>query len=191
MLSQSPPLDALVVPSEDYHQVHHPFCIIPLIVLLDPASSLFFFFQFSALFSNPVDLYFLTWYLFCDAICIYFHFAERICVRTRQAPRIRFRLHWKCRFVTSFKYFLDAFSVLVCFFIIVASIGLGFKLPPVSAFSCNCFNSTYRVLSIQLIGSRGSKNCFYNFEKELRFLVVCYTAMPWVVFVYFKHDEIS
>lgn len=60
MLSQSPPLDALVVPSEDYHQVHHPFCIIPLIVLLDPASSLFFFFQFSALFSNPVDLYFLT-----------------------------------------------------------------------------------------------------------------------------------
>ena len=76
--------------------------------------------------------------------------------------------------------FLDAFSVLVCFFIIVASIGLGFKLPPVSAFSCNCFNSTYRVLSIQLIGSRGSKNCFYNFEKELRFLVVCYTSMPCV-----------
>ncbi|KAG4987887.1 hypothetical protein JHK85_030870 [Glycine max] len=78
MLSQSPPLDALVVPSEDYHQ------------------------------------------------------SEYVSARDKRRE------------------FVSGFTGSA------ASIGLGFKLPPVSAFSCNCFNSTYRVLSIQLIGSRGS-----------------------------------
>jgi len=51
MATHSPPLDALVVPSEDYHQVHDP---IP-VMLLDPKCSLF-----SIISSNTFDLSSLT-----------------------------------------------------------------------------------------------------------------------------------
>ena len=100
MLSHSPPLDALVVPSEDYHQVEH-------------TSTFWFgywFMYLSVYHAQLTGWSIFRWYDF-DVDCITW-LAERIRIREGQTARIRVWFHRKRWYDTVLDMFLSVIASL-------------------------------------------------------------------------------
>ena len=93
MASHSPPLDALVVPSEDYHQVWFIFNWITL-----------FWFMIRSQITWLYVYYYLIMYcsLIWVKVSIFKLYVERVCFCTRQTPWVRVWIQWKCRSVSIF-----------------------------------------------------------------------------------------